>query len=68
MCFDHSNLEIKGGFNSINFSRLAIEFRIPEAECRNGIYDSECVASAEFESRLLYLTIGTLTNRMRFDQ
>ena len=52
MCFDHSNLEIKGGFDSINFSRVMIEFRIPEAECRNGDYDSECVVSADYESRL----------------
>ena len=52
MCFDQSNLEIKGGLNSQNFSRLTIEFKIPEAECRFGPYDSECVTSADYESRL----------------
>ena len=67
MCFDHSSVEISGGFNSLTGSKLAINFKIPEDECRRDPYDTECVASAGFEERLKYTNIVALTNRMRFD-
>ena len=52
MCFDHSNLKIKGSFNSIDYSRIVITFKIPDAECRYDPYDAECVTSEEFEKKL----------------
>ena len=66
-CFDISEAKFKGNLDSSSFDRMSIEFIVPEKECRNDPYDSQCVTKAEYEKKLGNLMIGLLTNQMRFD-
>ena len=49
LCPDYTNLSIIGDFNSAQFSRPSISFKIPSQECRNDPYDTECIASKEYD-------------------
>ena len=41
--------------------------RIPQNQCRNDTYDSECITTPEFEQKFKNLGLFILTNRLRFD-
>ena len=68
LCPDYTNLSIIGDFNSAQFSRPSIVFKIPSQECRDDPYDIECVASKEYEETWSTKGILMLHNRKRFDQ
>ena len=68
LCPDYTNLSIKGDQNSPQMIMPSISFRIPDKECRNDPYDSECIASKEYEDQMANKAIIMLSNRKRFDQ
>ena len=61
-CFDYSRVKHRGNIRGNYFDRVMIEFIIPESECRNDPYDSQCVTKAEYEASLGNLVISVMTN------
>ena len=57
LCPDYTNLSIKGEYDSPQIIRPSISFRIPNKECRNDPYDSECIASKEYEDSMAHKLI-----------
>ena len=54
ICIDPAKLMIRGDLFSVTPAFLLISFKIPEAKCRGGEYDLDCVTTKAFDDTLLF--------------